>query len=102
MPQVQPQKEKKNKQTSKQTKRIPHLIQTLCPTDKGTVAQKGTVPCPKLHINSKSLGVPVVAQWVKNSTSIHEDVSLIPAFAQWVKDPALLHAYVLDPALLWL
>ena len=31
-------------------------------------------------------GVPVVAQWVKNRTSIHEDVAPWP---QWVKDPAL-------------
>ena len=34
-----------------------------------------------------SFGVPIMAQWVKNPTSIHEDVGSIPGLAQWVKDP---------------
>ena len=33
------------------------------------------------------LGVPVVVQWVRNPTSIHE--GSIPRLAQWGKDPAL-------------
>ena len=35
-----------------------------------------------------SLGVPVVAQQVKNPTSVHEGVGSIPGLAQWVKDLA--------------
>ena len=40
----------------------------------------------EINLNMAS-GVPVVAQYVKNLTSILEDVSLIPGLAQWVKDP---------------
>ena len=53
-------------------------------------------------------GVPVVAQQVKNPSSIHEDVGLIPGLAQWVKGSSTAisccigHRCSSDPALLWL
>ena len=40
-------------------------------------------------IKKNRVGVPIVAQHVKNLTSIHEDVVSIPGLTQWIEDPAL-------------
>ena len=57
----------------------------------------------KVCVRRKGIGVPVVAQWVKNPTSIHEDVGWIPGLVPWVKDPVRVGRRCgLDPLLLWL
>ena len=38
----------------------------------------------------KNVGVPVVAQQVKNPTSICENAGLVPGLTQWIKDLGLL------------
>ena len=38
------------------------------------------------------IGIPIVAQRVKNPTSMHEDEGSIPGLVQWVKDLALPQA----------
>ena len=62
----------------------------------------------KINLIKHILGFPVMAQWVENPASIHEDAGLIPGLTQWVEDPALLLSCgvglkcSLGPVLLWL
>ena len=51
-----------------------------------------------MQLKLKCFGVPVVAPWVKNPTSIHEDVGLTPTLPQWIKEPVLAQAVVTDMA----
>ena len=50
------------------------------------------------HYNEKGLpqetrkisGVPIMAQWLTESTGTHEVAGLNPSLAQWLNEPALL------------
>ena len=57
------------------------------------IKEKITNACKTISLIKKKKiksGVPVVAQCVKNPTSVHEDVGSIPGLPQRIKDPALL------------
>ena len=43
----------------------------------------------KNFLKKLDLGVPVMAQWKQNLTSIHEDLGSIPGLTQWTGDLAL-------------
>ena len=53
----------------------------------GSGPRKGKKDQKKKNVFS---GVGIMAQWLTNPTSIHEDAGSILGLAQWVKDPALL------------
>ena len=48
-------------------------------------------------------GVPIVAQWVKNPTSIHANADSFPGLAQWVKGSGVAVSGGIGrrPALIW-
>ena len=50
----------------------------------------------------KTNGFPVLVQWVKNPTSIVEDMGQIPGLVQWVKDPAQLQAVAQVTDMAWI
>ena len=43
------------------------------------------IGCIRLSLH----GISIVAQWVKNPISIHENAGMIPSLTQWVKDLVL-------------
>ena len=48
------------------------------------------IPVRLAIIKKTKNGAAIVAQWVTNPNSIHEDTGSIPGLAQWLKDPVLL------------
>ena len=62
----------------------------LCPID---LVPKSIMELPTLetqsHLQCMKNRVAVLAQQVKNPTSVHEDAGSIPGLHQWVEDPVL-------------
>ena len=48
-----------------------------------------SVICMMVLVKACHIGVPVVAQWLKNPTGNHEVAGSVHGLAQWVKDPVL-------------
>ena len=56
------------------------------------ISQIGFLKINNMVSKRHKLGVPIVAQQIKNPISIHKDVGSIPHLIQWVKDPAFPQA----------
>ena len=50
---------------------------------------KVTIPTVAQWVKNPTLGISVVAQWLRNMPRKHEVARSIPGLAQWVKDLAL-------------
>ena len=64
------------------------LVASILPPPGGRALTGDKIDRDRNNMKTKTkLGAPVVAQQVKNPTSIHQDASSIPSLTQWVKDP---------------
>ena len=84
---------------------IDNVLLTLC-IIQGSSLQ--SLKQKQKYFHRSHAGVPVLAQWVKNLASIHEDAASIPGFFHWVKGSGVAmssgvgHRQSWDLALLWL
>ena len=80
---------KKKKKSQEQPGHQIEWVERESTASKTTVGDQSSGGEKGLLYKSALLGVPVMAQWLRNPTRNHEVAGSVPALAQWVGDPAL-------------